>query len=162
LNRGCGQAALRDQSVWAPGLVPRPPAGALYVHDESTQSNASIWHQSSRPPAPQAWCLDPVLLSKTKAWAAASGGCFPAWDRPGFVRYESGREGDEPTRIRWANIKSVDRAVEKSVRVYSQVPLCLFFHRGLLVHSPRTYFTFFRFQLFIKQYSRYYASCLCK
>ena len=37
----------------------------------------------------------------------------------GYVRYRPGPGGDEP-RIRWAKIKSIDRAVEKAVRVYGQ------------------------------------------
>ena len=78
----------------------------------------------------KAWCLDPILLIKTKAWAAASGGCFPVCDGGGYVRYNPELQDDEP-RIQWAKIKSVDRAVEKAVRVYCEVSLatCGLFHR---------------------------------
>jgi hypothetical protein len=45
----------------------------------------------------------PLLLERTRAWAAASGGWFPAGAKRG------------------AGLKSVERAVEKIVRVYRQV-----------------------------------------
>ena len=46
------------------------------------------------------------------------------------MRYNPELQDDEP-RIQWAKIKSVDRAVEKAVRVYCEVSLatCGLFHR---------------------------------
>ena len=85
--------------------------------------SGSIRHAASVTvlmPLPQAWCLDPILLSKTQAWAASSSGCFPTRGGDGYVRYSPGREGEGP-QIRWAKIKSIDRAIEKAVRVYYQV-----------------------------------------
>lgn len=77
----------------------------------------------------QAMCLDPILLGKVQAWAAASNGCFPALGDDGFVRYQQYDEDKVKASIRWAKIKSVDRAIEKVVRVYAQVrfivPRCI-------------------------------------
>ncbi len=65
----------------------------------------------------QAWCLDPILLNKTKLWAAISRGYFPVLNEYGFAQFDPGLE----QQFRWAGIKSVDRAIEKAVRLYSQV-----------------------------------------
>ena len=68
----------------------------------------------------QAQFLQPILLSKVKSWALHSRGCFPLRCEDGFLRYSdvlscSGQE------IKWASLKSANRAVEKLVRVYRQV-----------------------------------------
>ena len=66
----------------------------------------------------QAHCLHPFLLAKTKAWAAASEGCFPSSSTAGrsrYLRYEDG------AAVKMAKVKSVTRAIEKLVRSYSQV-----------------------------------------
>ena len=68
----------------------------------------------------QASCLHPILLRKVKAWAKASGGCFPCRGHAGFVK-----AADVPDNsaylIRWAKLKSISRAVEKIYRIYDKV-----------------------------------------
>ena len=70
------------------------------------------------------------------------------------MRYNPEVQDDEP-RIQWAKIKSVDRAVEKAVRVYYEASLatCWLFHRpasrslsdGLIHHLSQRFFFFFQF-----------------
>ena len=72
----------------------------------------------------QACILHPVLLTKTRAWAAVFGGYFPSTTMHGgsrFFRYENGVD------LKIARVKSVSRAVEKLVRSYAQVSW--FFHK---------------------------------
>jgi hypothetical protein len=57
----------------------------------------------------QACILHPVLLDKTRAWAAASGGYFQNYAGQGMSRF-----------YRIAKVKSVSRAIEKLVRSYAQ------------------------------------------
>jgi hypothetical protein len=83
----------------------------------------------------QALCLHPILLRKTRAWAAASAGSFAArgsapGDQVGLATTggggggeEFGREAEALVQVRFAGIKSVSRAVEKAVRSYAQVRL---------------------------------------
>ena len=66
----------------------------------------------------QAHCLHPFLLAKTKAWAAASEGCFPSSSTAGRSRY---LRYDDGVGVKMAKVKSVTRAIEKLVRSYSQV-----------------------------------------
>jgi hypothetical protein len=60
-------------------------------------------------------------------WALASGGCFllggRSPDDPArYVRFKLFKDNQEAVqRIKWAQIKSADRAIEKIVRVYEQV-----------------------------------------
>ena len=60
-------------------------------------------------------------------WALVSGGCFLLGgrrpDEPArYVRFEDVKGDREAVRrIRWAQIKSADRAIEKIVRSYEQV-----------------------------------------
>jgi hypothetical protein len=71
----------------------------------------------------QAWCLNPVLLSKVQAWALGSRGCFPCISTSSavsFVRY-SDAVHEPGLPMRWATVKSTHRAIEKLVRVYGQV-----------------------------------------
>ena len=64
----------------------------------------------------QALCLNPILRRKVQAWAAASAGNHVV------LRTESAWSPDPPmVQVRFAAIKSVSRAVEKSVRSYAQV-----------------------------------------
>ena len=66
----------------------------------------------------QARCLEPIFCWKVRAWAEASRGLFPIVGCLGFSRHsEAGGE------IKWAQVKSVHRAIEKAVRVYRQVNL---------------------------------------
>ena len=73
----------------------------------------------------QATALAPLLLSKVQAWAAGSGGCFAATGtRTGtFVRWIDVQEVELQSggQVRWAGIKSVQRAIEKSTRSYGKV-----------------------------------------
>ena len=65
----------------------------------------------------QAACLDPILRAKVRSWAVASGGRLPAaYESGGYV----GAEGWDAGRAKWAQLKSVERAVEKVVRVYDK------------------------------------------
>ena len=62
-----------------------------------------------------------------KAWALASNGHFIRRAEDGrlqFVRYQDIAE-EQGVRIRWARVKSIQRAIEKLVRIYGQV--CLTF-----------------------------------
>jgi hypothetical protein len=96
----------------------------------------------SRSRAPQACQLHGILLDHTRAWARASRGAFPlapaapapapapggGWAPPppappshDYVQCDAAPEAGLPDGIRWAQVKSTDRAVEKIIRVYSQV-----------------------------------------
>jgi hypothetical protein len=67
----------------------------------------------------QAFCLQPILISRIKAWALASGG-YLCCSQPGgaleYVRFGA-REGVD---FRWGKLKSVNRAIEKAIRCYGQ------------------------------------------
>ena len=67
----------------------------------------------------QATLLHPILLSKVKDWAGRANGWFPSRPDKGFVRYCA--EPDNHSEIKWAKLKTASRAIEKAVRVYSQV-----------------------------------------
>jgi len=67
----------------------------------------------------QAKFLQPILLSKVKSWALTSRGCFPLRSEDGFLRY-SDAMSCSAQQIKWASLKSANRAVEKLVRVYGQ------------------------------------------
>ena len=72
----------------------------------------------------QAKLLDPILRSKVLDWALVSKGCFPSnsHSQGNGNTYVCCTEGPmENTPIRWARLKSVERAVEKLVRAYGQV-----------------------------------------
>jgi hypothetical protein len=63
--------------------------------------------------------LDPILRAKVYSWASSSGGFLPAAGRSGdYVAAECGGDSE---KVQWAQLKSVERAVEKVVRVYSKV-----------------------------------------
>ena len=65
----------------------------------------------------------PILRERTWVWAAVSGGLLPAEGSSGeYVAARACGTGRE--RVRWAALKSVERAVEKSVRSYWQVRPC--------------------------------------
>ncbi len=71
----------------------------------------------------QAMCLNPMLISKIQDWAVISQGLLPSKLHGGhvsFVKYADGRDGPY-SHIKWCKIKSVDRAIEKALRVYGQV-----------------------------------------
>ena len=68
----------------------------------------------------QATLLHPILLDKVKDWASRGNGWFPSRRDKGFVRYRA--ESDNHGEIKWAKLKTASRAIEKAVRVYSQVP----------------------------------------
>ena len=67
----------------------------------------------------QAFCLQPILISRIKAWALASGG-YLCCSQPGgaleYVRFGA-REGVD---FRWGKLKSVNRAIEKAIRCHGQ------------------------------------------
>jgi hypothetical protein len=67
----------------------------------------------------QAECLDPILQAKVYSWAAASGGLLYATGCSG--EYVAAEVGGDTSRVKWAPLKSVERAVEKVVRVYCKV-----------------------------------------
>ena len=76
----------------------------------------------------QASVLHPILLDKIREWAMQSDGLFPLRCASGlspiYVCYSKAiRRPTTLERIAWAKIKSVDRAIEKVVRSYSQVIL---------------------------------------
>lgn len=70
----------------------------------------------------QAMCLNPILISKVRTWAAGSRGLLTR-KLPGghvsFVRYTEGQDSLF-SHVKWCKIKSVDRAIEKALRVYGQ------------------------------------------
>ena len=70
----------------------------------------------------QAWCLNPILQSKCKAWALESNGCFPCKNYAGikFMRYTD-VVNVPGLPIKWTSVKSIHRAIEKLVRAYGQV-----------------------------------------
>ena len=86
----------------------------------------------------QAALLHPILIARVRLWAAESGGAVGAFRRGGSdeVAPKAGRikpeiateaemmvlDAEPAPRERWASVKSVPRAVEKSVRCYGQVP----------------------------------------
>ena len=68
----------------------------------------------------QAAGLQHFLIAKVQQWALASHGCFPSESADGertFVPWES--VADDPaarSRVRWASLKSAERALEKLLR----------------------------------------------
>ncbi len=94
------------------------------------------------PADPQACQLHGILLEHVLTWARTSSGYFPLAAAitpiPGglslelvpprppphdYVRCDALPERGLQTSIRWAQVKSTDRAVEKIIRVYAQVSL---------------------------------------
>ena len=72
----------------------------------------------------QAVCLDPILRSKVQKWALQSRGCFTTRRMNGTLacmRFEQLQHDDNVGAIRWSNVKSSHRAIEKLVRGYEQV-----------------------------------------
>ena len=73
----------------------------------------------------QAWCLSPILLAKTKAWALLSKGCFGYQPHDSenfyFKQYSEDPDDEDVGSFKWARVKSIKRAVEKTVRIYKQV-----------------------------------------
>ena len=77
----------------------------------------------------QAWQMNDILLQHTCRWARESNGSF-LLTKTGiihgcsgvstYVRYKEATQ-DQLKLIRWAKIKSTDRAVEKILRAYAQV-----------------------------------------
>jgi hypothetical protein len=72
----------------------------------------------------QAYCLHPLLIHKTKEWALKSDGCvmIHGWkEGHSQVLYAlySSVQGD--MKIKWCEVKSLQRSVEKVVRAYGQV-----------------------------------------
>ena len=72
-------------------------------------------------PGWQAACLQPLLLAKVQAWALASGGCFAVRGSPLFQRYDAAVAGEAAPVLKFAEVKSASRAIEKAVRAYGQV-----------------------------------------
>ena len=86
----------------------------------------------------QAHCLHPILLDKVKKWAIASSGLFPVrsesedsdHSRAGvnYIKWtEIERDPSIASRVCWAKVKSVERAIEKIVRTYKHVSTLYFF-----------------------------------
>ena len=72
--------------------------------------------------------IQPVLQAKVWMWAASSNGLLPAAGARG--EYIAAKIcGDGRSCVRWAGLKSVERAVEKIVRVYRQVISCHFYRQ---------------------------------
>jgi hypothetical protein len=72
----------------------------------------------------QASCLDPVLRSKVRAWARRTGGGFMAmqsFSTPTVYVKLAGATADAGAMIKWGEVKSVQRAIEKMYRSYGQV-----------------------------------------
>ena len=70
----------------------------------------------------QAWCLNPILRRKVQQWALESGGCFVTRRLDGTLAFVPFAEAQcDEGGIRWSNVKSSSRAIEKLVRVYNQV-----------------------------------------
>ena len=71
----------------------------------------------------QAAFVQPILVHKVKQWAAGRGGCLPN-ATPGesisFVRFESGDAAEDALSLRFCDLKSPGRAIEKLVRSYGQ------------------------------------------
>jgi len=69
----------------------------------------------------QAAGLFPILREKVQKWAAECGGCFPVEMENGMqcLRWEETR-GNQwlQSKIKWASLKSYQRAIEKLVRSY--------------------------------------------
>lgn len=88
----------------------------------------------------QATALSPILIKKVQDWAAATGGYFMAagaGSPPVFVRWEDVREDEFRTggRVRWASLKSLQRAIEKANRSYGKVRSVLVRHLYMHLRS---------------------------
>uniref|UniRef100_A0A7S0W940 RelA/SpoT domain-containing protein n=1 Tax=Hemiselmis tepida TaxID=464990 RepID=A0A7S0W940_9CRYP len=72
----------------------------------------------------QATGLDPILRSKVKEWALGSKGQFPCFDQDGkrdFILWQDALDHpDKIKKIRFAKLKTVNRAVEKLMRSYRE------------------------------------------
>jgi hypothetical protein len=67
----------------------------------------------------QALCLQPILVSRIKRWAGASGGylcCARSRSRVDYVRLKD----SDQLEVKWSGLKRVSRAIEKSIRSYGQ------------------------------------------
>ena len=71
----------------------------------------------------QATCLHPVLIRKVRDWASKSRGLFSVSETNGQQQWISLVDADveKINLIKWCKIKTVQRAVEKTVRSYGQV-----------------------------------------
>ena len=74
----------------------------------------------------QANCLHPLLIHKTKEWALKCDGCVMVTCRKlGRLHKQyslySDVQGDRNVDIKWCKVKSLQRSIEKIVRVYGQV-----------------------------------------
>ena len=72
----------------------------------------------------QAWCLNPILRRKVQKWALQSNGCFAVRRLNGevaFISFAQVKDNESVGMVRWPNVKSTSRAIEKLVRVYDQV-----------------------------------------
>jgi hypothetical protein len=70
----------------------------------------------------QAACLNPILVDKVAAWAAASGGCLLRGGGQGAAaRFVAAAELGDGCPVQWAKVKSTGRAIEKTVRSYHGV-----------------------------------------
>ena len=58
---------------------------------------------------------------------------------PGFVRWEQAKRGEQLSEhyIKWGNIKSVQRALEKSTRAYNKVPIQCSIYHDHITHKHR-------------------------
>ena len=71
----------------------------------------------------QAMCLNPILINMILGWANASKGLLPRTLPGGHTSFVQHTEGHNVlfNHIKWCKIKSVDRAIEKALRIYGQV-----------------------------------------
>jgi hypothetical protein len=65
----------------------------------------------------QSEVLDIFLQAKSKEWAQQAGGCFQVGKS--FVQWEQIQKNGQQKHVRWALVKSPDRALEKLFRVYN-------------------------------------------
>jgi transposase len=117
-----------------------PVSSVSYPHDHAFNMDHAEPVKSLDQLYSQAVCMHPILVSKVRVWAAASGGCFKAADgssrfvgvgehsQPAgvFERVQSAsvwprREQLEQDAVDFAKVKSVARSVEKLVRSYRRV-----------------------------------------
>ncbi len=81
----------------------------------------------------QAHCLHPILLKKVENWAASWNGQFPVRNEAtGEVHFSKWTDIQEDStsrsRVCWAKVKSVERAIEKIVRTYKHVSFVFCVH----------------------------------
>jgi hypothetical protein len=78
----------------------------------------------------QAFCVHPFLILKVREWAAKSNGYvmlrprglsrLGAGPKQDFIKYSDVGEGQQ-LEVKWCNVKTLQRTIEKVVRAYAQV-----------------------------------------